>query len=190
MSLAVKQGRYTSQGGMRGNVRSGDPGLLGGILGGLGGLITGGPAGAVAGAVAGWKGGGSSRPPSRGIVGPQIPPGRGPGRTFPLPGGSRIRFRPGDMFPGGAPGFQVEGDPNVKLACPSGYHPNKSSYWLQDGTYVEKGTRCVKNRRRNPMNPRALDRALSRLNSAKKVQNKLRKYSTNKYTAAGTKKDC
>lgn len=78
----------------------------------------------------------------------------------------------------------------TKLACPSGFHPNKSSYFLSDGTFVPEGSKCVKNRRRNPMNPRALDRAIGRLNSAKRVQNKLKSFSTDKYTASGTRKDC
>lgn len=48
-----------------------------------------------------------------------------------------------------------------------GTHLNKSTYRTLDGTLVMKGTRCVKNRRRNPLNPRALTRAISRVAAAK-----------------------
>jgi hypothetical protein len=55
------------------------------------------------------------------------------------------------------------------LCCPSGYHPNKAEYFLKNGTRIPEGTKCVRNRRRNPLNPRALDRAGSRVLSAKKA---------------------
>lgn len=81
---------------------------------------------------------------------------------------------PGDVFPGGEPFTSPAGPPaGMKLACPGGFHPNKSSYHLRDGTFVPKGSKCVKNRRRNPLNPKALDRAMSRLQSAKKAAKKL-----------------
>lgn len=63
--------------------------------------------------------------------------------------------------------------PGTKVACPPGYRPNKSSYFLTDGTFVPKDSRCVKIRRRNPLNPRALDRAMGRLTSAKRAAKKL-----------------
>jgi len=46
--------------------------------------------------------------------------------------------------------------------CPSGYHWNKSTYWTQMQGVIQKGTRCVKNRRMNPLNPRALARGIRR----------------------------
>lgn len=46
-------------------------------------------------------------------------------------------------------------------ACPSGFHMNKGTYWTKQGV-VMKGTRCVKNRRMNPTNARALGRAIRR----------------------------
>jgi len=57
--------------------------------------------------------------------------------------------------------------------APSGYHYNKTSYFLKDGTFVPEGTKLVKNRRRNPLNPRAASRAISRLESAKKAVKRL-----------------
>ena len=53
-------------------------------------------------------------------------------------------------------------------ACPVGYHFNRTTYYTSKGK-VEKGTRCVKNRRRNPLNPRALSRSMSRITSAKRA---------------------
>jgi hypothetical protein len=60
------------------------------------------------------------------------------------------------------------GDTGVGSGCAQGHHPNRSGYFTRDG-YVAKGTRCVRNRKRNPLNPRALDRSMSRLASAGKA---------------------
>lgn len=52
-----------------------------------------------------------------------------------------------------------------------GYHTNKTRYAVVNGGdpyVVEAGTKCVKNRRRNALNPRALNRAVSRVAAAKK----------------------
>lgn len=65
-------------------------------------------------------------------------------------------------------------------ACPVGHHLNKSDYFLSDGTPVPKGSVCVKNRRRNPLNPRAADRAIGRLESAKKAVKRLNRVSIRK----------
>jgi len=53
------------------------------------------------------------------------------------------------------------------IGCAKGHHPNKSDYFLRDGTFVPAGSRCVKDRRRNPLNVRAASRAISRIASAK-----------------------
>ena len=63
-------------------------------------------------------------------------------------------------------------------ACPpglSGYHLNKSSYFLRDGTFVPEGTRMVRNRSRNPYNKRAATRAASRLQSLGRGMKTIRK---------------
>lgn len=53
-------------------------------------------------------------------------------------------------------------------ACPKGHHLNKTGYYSRRaGGWVAAGTVCVKNRRRNPLNPRALSRSISRISSAK-----------------------
>lgn len=62
--------------------------------------------------------------------------------------------------PGGATGME---------GCPTGFRPNKSGYFLRDGSFVAPGTRCVRSRRRNPLNPRALSRSMARIESAKRA---------------------
>jgi len=86
----------------------------------------------------------------------EFPNGGGTPAGAAIPGAGVARF-----LPGGATGLGT--------GCEGGFHPNKSSYFLKDGTFIEKGSRCVKNRRRNPLNPRAASRAISRLESAKKA---------------------
>jgi len=56
--------------------------------------------------------------------------------------------------------------------CPSGFHPNKSTYMTALGL-VEKGTKCVKNRRRNLSNGRANTRALRRMAAWDKQERRL-----------------
>lgn len=81
----------------------------------------------------------------------------------------RIRTAGQAIWPGGVePGMMTP-----EIGSPSGYHVNKSSYWLKSGEFIPKGTRWVRNRRRNPLNPRALDRAMGRIGSAKKAASKL-----------------
>lgn len=48
------------------------------------------------------------------------------------------------------------------VACMGGYHPNKQGSWGPSG-FTAKGTKLVKNRRMNPLNPRAAKRAIRRL---------------------------
>lgn len=192
MSLSIKTARATSQGGIGRTygVRSGDPGFFGGLIGGIKGaatsLLTGGNpiTGAVRGAVEG-SGGLPGRSRGRTQTPPPMP-GRGAMPVTRTPG---LRGTAQRLIPGGKTGYQVNVQEDGKIGCPGGYHPNKSSYFLMDGTFVPEGSKCVKNRRRNPANPKALDRAMGRLNSAKRLQSKLAGYSTPKYTKAGNRKD-
>lgn len=82
---------------------------------------------------------------------PALPPG-----ISPIPGIPRLPplTRPLPKGPGGMP--IVPRAPG--MACPSGFHPAK------DGT-----GRCVRNRRMNPMNPRAARRAIRRIKMARKM---------------------
>jgi len=125
----------------------------------------------------------------RGAIGPsQVRPQGPPQQVVARPGlvGAAQRF-----FPGGGTGLIVAQDVNGNgLACATGHRPNKTSYFLKDGTFVEKGTRCVKRRQRNPMNPRALSRAIGRIDAGKRFQNRMSQISTGRFTAAGKKKSC
>lgn len=68
----------------------------------------------------------------------------------------------------------------TQLACPPGFHANKTNYFLKNGTFVREGTKCVKARRRNPANMRAADRAIGRIESAKKLTKRLGRISIRK----------
>ncbi len=88
------------------------------------------------------------------------------------PGGMIQRPTPGvaggvqRLLPGGATGFE-------SMGCPKGFHANRSSYHTQAG-FVERGTKCVRNRRRNLSNGRANTRALRRMAAWEKQDKKRR----------------
>lgn len=114
---------------------------------------------------------------ARGMPRPQVVPRPGPGGFIER------------LVPGGKTGYEVDVPMNGKGA-PKGYHLNKSDYWLKDGTFVPKGSRYVKNRRRNPLNPTALRRAVGRVDAGKIWQAKLHEIETAKFTKAGNRKAC
>jgi len=82
----------------------------------------------------------------------------------------------------------IDADPVFDVAsmqagkpCPiSGYHWNKSGYFLKSGEYVPAGTKMVKNRRRNPANPRATSNAIMRIKGAKRYAKSLSSISIRK----------
>lgn len=177
MSLAIKRARAASQGGLSGDVHAG--GFLTDLLGRAAGTLP--------------------------VIGPAITTGIGIARR--IRGGGGIKkpgiptlgipaFTPGEPTVLGEQRFAarqrasapVATNGRVGVACPSGFHPNKSSYFTLQG-FVPKGSRCVKNRRRNPMNPRALDRAIRRVDAGKSLQGKLAEITTAKWTSSGKKKD-
>lgn len=142
-------------------------GTLGGIAGAIGGFVTGGPVGAIAGYKTGSQLGTSPNsavtplPSIPGIAsgglfgsGPITIPGIGTAGTIPL------------GFPGTAP--QTGGQ------CPRGYHLNKHALAAskRHGALPARSI-CVRNRHLNPMNPRALSRALRREKRARKIVRKL-----------------
>jgi len=155
--------------------RAGLPGIQPSILGGIGKFLGGvikrfpGPVGIIGGALGGVFGGraGQKPPVGRPGVGFQDPFQKaGPIlRRTPTPGIAGAGQR---LIPGGATGFET-----TVIGCPAGFHPNKTSYFLQSGELVEEGSRCVRNRRVNPMNPRALSRSIRRVESAKRVSKRL-----------------
>jgi hypothetical protein len=154
-------------------VYMGDPGffgdLWGGIKGAATGLITGGPLGAIGGAL---SGSGIIKPPTPSLpplINPRMPTtvSRDPFQSAPT--GVRI----GGLLPGGSKPYVGYDYGAANGAPPKGMRLNKSSYFLKDGTYVPAGTKYVKIRRRNPLNPKALDRAMGRITSAKRASKKL-----------------
>jgi hypothetical protein len=82
------------------------------------------------------------------------------------------------VLPGGATGFEGLGPEGM---IPKGYHLNKSGYFrggrpksdYPEVEWVPPRSTAVRNRRRNPLNPRAADRAIGRISSAKKFAAKL-----------------
>jgi len=158
------------------------------ILGGVTGFVTGGPAGAVAGAglaafggkqQAGSAGGGvtSAAALPRTFIGQPLTTsplklgpfgGTGPG-TGPVAAPSAgvpscACSHSTRMVPYAAPGMTPQ---PLNQACLRGYHMNKSKYYVCTGdgstaVAVPKGTACVKTRRMNVGNARALRRALRR----------------------------
>lgn len=192
MSIAMSMSRATMI--RRGSVR-GDPGL-GSILKGIGkvagGFLVGGPVGALAGAASALApalGGGTQQqlpPVVQQFLPQQVQPlsvgpqggGFGIGGTITIPGVGTISggtgvgvsgFGPGNIGAVGTPGACVPGMKGVRL--------NKTGYHLKNGTYIAPGTKCVRVRRRNPLNPRALSKAMSRVVSAKKAASTLNRIS-------------
>jgi len=159
MSLAIQRAKYT-----------GDPGLFGDIWGGIKGAVSG---------------------AARGIMGKPISP-------FPMAGPGGIPFGPmdsasrwGSAAQGAAQGFfGPQGGTSVAQFTPQGgmcatgsmggYHLNKSDYFLRSGEFVPKGSKWVKNRKRNPANARATSRAISRVVGAKRYATSLSRVSIRK----------
>jgi len=177
---------------MPGTGYAGDPGFFGflgkvakGITGAAGKILPG-PFGSVARGISSLIPGQGQRPrgskPQRRINlqprGPsptafQLPQGRGSqGRPKPGPRGAIER-----ALPWGKTGYTCDRPPPTPLTepppWPTGYKPNKTSYFLKSGQFIEAETVWVRNRRRNPLNPRAFDKALGRIESAKKFGSRL-----------------
>ena len=183
----VAKARYGASRPGMGSVRTiprgmpaGDPGffgdLWGGIKGAATGLITGGPLGAIGGAVTGFIGTPSqTSPAATAPFVPSLPPmmtlpqqiqavnGPRPPQV-PVPGarGAIERF-----LPYGETGMMDDPRYRAGKASQSGWHWNKSGYFLKSGEYVEAGTRQVRNRKMNPLNPSAVKSSIRRLGRAK-----------------------
>lgn len=88
-----------------------------------------------------------------------------------------------------APTGQVGIDATPAIGCPKGYKPNKAGYYRRIKTpmdpvgqvyYIQPESRCVKIRKRNSANPRAADRALNRIQSAKRFATKMNRVTIRK----------
>jgi len=178
MSLAKARGDYVGDhlAGYRRGMDQGDPGLFG-FLGSVAkraagaavGFATGGVGGAIAGA-------GLSRT-QRAELPRSAMPGSGAGLFQPTPGdmgmfGPMVRT-PGitgavqRFLPGGETGMMPAG------AAPTGYHYNKTGYFLRSGVWIPPMSKLVKNRRRNPGNMRATARGMARVVASKKAMGML-----------------
>jgi len=179
MSASVKAARMMKAGprAMPGTGFQGDPGLFG-FLGGVakGALNIVGASGipGVSGVAKGLTsifGNKSGSAKAQQLAAARFGGGTIPGGFWQGPGVPTNVRRPGvlalgqSLIPGGETGLGA--------GCGQGFHPNKSDYFLKTGEYVAKGSRCVRNRKRNPLNPRAFDRALSRIDSANNFKKKL-----------------
>jgi len=177
MSLANKMAKAQYQGdpGLFGDIWKGIKGVgraATGIVGGLGIPIVSGVARTAGGILFGGSPRniipGASTFPSMGGGMPinlatQFPSLPGTGQAVvPVPGVRGFFER---AIPGGATGLQVAGGPPAM----TGYHWNKSGYFLMSGEYVAPGSKLVKNRRRNPGNMKALSRSMGRIKSAKRM---------------------
>lgn len=90
-------------------------------------------------------------------------------------------IRTGGWMPGGTkPYVGMDYGATNGHGPPKGYRLNKTGYYTKSGGWVEPGTKYVKIRRRNPLNPKAADRAISRITSAKKASAKLSRVSIRK----------
>ena len=78
------------------------------------------------------------------------------------PGNLQIPSQVAPGVPGMTVGVSPLGTIGVAGEQPRGYHRNKTTYFLKNGTRVPAGSKWVRNRRANPLNPRALKKGLHR----------------------------
>jgi hypothetical protein len=100
------------------------------------------------------------------LAAPGIIQRQAPRLQVPMPGGGVLR--PGAFLPGGVP-FTTPGE------CPKGYRLNKSSYFLKNGSHIPARSKCVRYRRMNVANTRALKRSTRRLTSFENLVKRERK---------------
>jgi len=139
-------------------------------IGAIGGFLRGGPAGAVSGFLQPSRRSRARLPAPRQIAPTRRRRSRRSISKFSLPGMSAIS---GPMLAPRASSLQADVGPTGG-GCPSGFHPNKSSYMTKGG-FVQKFSKCVRNRRRNLSNGRANTRALRRMAAWDKQERRLGK---------------
>jgi hypothetical protein len=109
----------------------------------------------------------------------------GGGTTYDFPDFSAKPRNGVITMPTGEVGF----DTTPAVACPPGYRPNKAGYYRRikspgnpEGSvfYIAPKSRCVKIRKRNAANPRAADRAISRIESAKRFAKRMSRVTVRK----------
>jgi len=199
MSAAIKQARANFQGdmgyqrAMPGTGYAGDPGLFGSIFGGIKRGLSAATSFATGGGIGGAVRALTRRNPrqigtrrGRAAAGAaaQFDPRIFPSSPFqaqtelPIRGPRTLKQFGQAIIPGGLTGSTVQ-VPGTAIGArvPQGYHLNKSGYWRGAGgvnpQWIPKESIFVKNRKRNPLNPRAFDRAFGRIKSAKNFSKKL-----------------
>jgi len=194
----------------RGDYYRGDPFSLKSAFGGLvkvgGALLTGGPSAAIATGMSLLSGGGSpKKPPLGGTPGISVSTYQPPMILPPAPNTAMMgtalapnrpivgfdatlgpihgSFGIGGDEPVGGPGVQPSYSltpSGMLVPCQmKGYHPNKSGYYRK-GAYIPKGSVCVKTRRINVANPRALRRAIRRAHGFAKLARRVLSYPISK----------
>lgn len=181
MSMALKVSRARAGTGPPINRAAfrGDPGLLGDIFGTVTGFIRD-PIGTALDLGTKLLGGGEPVPKPIAIATNQT-----------ISSGFQERF-PGEIFPGvdidifgagqegasidlfaGSAAEQATRAAQVNGKCAPGFHLNRATYFLKNGTRIAKGSRCVRDRRMNPLNPRAASKAIKRIGRAKAATDSL-----------------
>lgn len=155
--------------------RAGQQGDFGSILSGIGKAVSFIPGiGTIAGAGLQAIGGAITKKPKAPTIAPAAGPGISSGGALVATGGLPAMPQLGGLtLAGGGTTLSKPGTAVAKAGscAPSGYHWNKSGYWknesglLPGASWQEPGTVLVRNRKRNPFNPRAASRAMSRLAS-------------------------
>lgn len=154
MYLASRRGDYL-------RARRGDPGLLG-TLGSIVGKVAG-----VAGKILPFPGNVVASQVQR------ITGGRPAASSVSMPGVGSMSGQVSRFQESGYRGsVQMTG---AGVDCPKGYRPNKTGYFLRNGTFIAPGSKCVKYRYRNVANGRALRRAIGRTASFDKLVKRNRK---------------
>jgi len=179
MSLVMKVAKIQTQGSGRVMPGIGDPGFFGDIFKKVVSVGRGALTGGVAGAIDAAFGGGRQTTVSNGVLNQsgfqQQPQGQPPRPIIDI--NLPFQGKPGTgvtlFSPFGPTSTSMTSTNGNGIGCATGFHPNKSDYFLKNGTFIQKGSRCVKNRRRNPLNPRAMDRAISRIVSGKKASSRM-----------------
>lgn len=153
-------------------------GTLGGIASGF---LTGGPAGAVAGGIMGAFGS-PSRPAGVALTPPSGSPfGVGVGINAGGPNGITLRL--------GTPNVVNGGQSVGAGGAPRGYHLNKHPLAAcKSHGAVPARSIYVRNRRMNPLNPRALRKALHREKAARHLMGKLHIFKAHRSLAPRRKK--
>jgi hypothetical protein len=162
--------------------------LWGAVVGAVEGFVAGGPAGAIAGGVMGLASGGGGSPGTAVAVRPAAPVtpfggfGIGGGATI-GPGGAQVGY-----------GLTWGGQPTATATiaagqCPKGYHLNKHPLKASrtHGAVAARSI-CVRNRHMNPLNYRALRRALTREKRAGKIVRRLHIFHTRRPAAAAPRR--